>query len=45
VTSPGGTTEAAIKVLDNSGVRDALQKAVSAARARGDELAKLLDRE
>ena len=45
VTSPGGTTEAAINVLDNSGVRDALQKAVSAARARGGELAKLLDRE
>jgi len=45
VTSPGGTTEAAIKVLDDSGVRDNLQKAVSAARARGGELAKLLDRE
>jgi len=45
VTSPGGTTEAAINVLNNSGVRDALQKAVSAARARGGELAKLLDRE
>ena len=45
VTSPGGTTEAAINVLKNSGVRDALQKAVSAARARGGELAKLLDRE
>jgi len=43
VTSPGGTTEAAIKVLDDSGVRDTLQKAVSAARARGGELAKLLD--
>jgi len=45
VTSPGGTTEAAINVLNNSGVRDALQQAVSAARARGGELAKLLDRE
>jgi len=45
VTSPGGTTEAAIKILDDSGVRDALQQAVSAARARGGELAKLLDRE
>ena len=44
VTSPGGTTEAAIKILDDSGVRDTLQKAVSAARARGGELAKLLDR-
>ena len=45
VTSPGGTTEAAINVLNNSGVRDALQRAVSAARARGGELAELLDRE
>ena len=45
VTSPGGTTEAAIKVLNDSGVRDALQEAVSAARARGGELAKLLDQD
>jgi len=45
VTSPGGTTEAAIKVLNDSGVRETVQKAVSAARARGSELAKLLDRE
>ena len=45
VTSPGGTTEAAIKILDDSGVRDTLRQAVSAARARGGELAKLLDRE
>ena len=45
VTSPGGTTEAAIRVLNDSGVGDALQRAVSAARARGGELAELLDRE
>jgi len=45
VTSPGGTTEAAIKVLDDAGVRDTLQQAVSAARARGGELAKLLDQD
>jgi len=45
VTSPGGTTEAAIKVLNDSGVTDTLQQAVSAARARGGELAKLLDRD
>ena len=45
VTSPGGTTEAAINVLNNSGVRDTLQQAVSAARARGGELAKLLDQD
>ena len=45
VTSPGGTTEAAIRVLNESRVGDALQQAVSAARARGGELAKLLDRD
>jgi len=45
VTSPGGTTEAAIRVLNDSGVGDALQRAVSAARARGGELAKLLDQD
>tara|TARA_Y100001934_G_scaffold281341_1_gene390702 strand:- start:1847 stop:2674 length:828 start_codon:yes stop_codon:yes gene_type:complete len=43
VTSPGGTTEAAINVLDSSRVSKALQNAVSEARARGGELAKLLD--
>jgi pyrroline-5-carboxylate reductase len=43
VTSPGGTTEAAINVLDSSGVSDTFQNAVSAARTRGGELAKLLD--
>ena len=43
VTSPGGTTEAAINVLDSSGVSEDVQNAVSAARARGGELAKLLD--
>jgi len=45
LTSPGGTTEAAIRVLNDSGVGDALQQAVSAARERGGELAELLDRE
>ena len=45
VTSPGGTTEAAIQVLNDYGVRKTLQKAVSAARARGSELAKFLDRD
>jgi pyrroline-5-carboxylate reductase len=43
VTSPGGTTEAAVNVLDSSEASKAFQKAVSAARARGGELAKLLD--
>jgi len=43
VTSPGGTTEAAVNVLDSSRVSDAFRNAVSAARARGGELGKLLD--
>ena len=43
VTSPGGTTEAAINVLDSSGVSKAFQNAVSAACSRGSALAKLLD--
>jgi len=43
VTSPGGTTEAAINVLDSSEASKAFQKAISAACARGGELAKLLD--
>jgi len=45
VTSPGGTTEAAINVLDSSRVSEAFGKAVFAARARGGELAELLDRD
>jgi len=45
VTSPGGTTEAAINVLDSSGVSDAFQNAVSQARTRGSDLAKLLDKD
>jgi pyrroline-5-carboxylate reductase len=45
VTSPGGTTEAAINVLDTSGVSEAFAKAISAARVRGGELAALLDRD
>ena len=43
VTSPGGTTEAAINILESSGVNKAFHNAVFAARARGGELAKLLD--
>jgi len=39
VTSPGGTTEAAIRTLDASNVSDIIQKAVSAARQRSAELA------
>ena len=38
VTSPGGTTEAAIKVLENSGVKRNLIKAITAAARRSKEL-------
>ena len=39
VTSPGGTTEAAIQVLDNSGINQILKRAVTAARKRSTDLA------
>ncbi len=38
VTSKGGTTQAAIDVLDHSGVKDAIVRAIKAARDRGREL-------
>jgi pyrroline-5-carboxylate reductase len=38
VTSPGGTTAAALAVLDQAGIRDALKRALTAARDRGAEL-------
>jgi pyrroline-5-carboxylate reductase len=41
VTSPGGTTEAALKVLRAGGLRPLLAEAVDAARRRSIELAKL----
>lgn len=40
VTSKGGTTAAALGVLDDAGVREALVRAVEAARNRGAELAR-----
>jgi pyrroline-5-carboxylate reductase len=39
VTSPGGTTEAALKVLEKSGVRSAFRKAITRAQRRARELA------
>ena len=38
VTSPGGTTQAAIEAMDAAGVKDSLIAAVRAATARGKEL-------
>ncbi|MFO0874215.1 MAG: pyrroline-5-carboxylate reductase [Phycisphaerales bacterium] len=40
VTSKGGTTEAALRVFAESGVRDAIVRALVAARDRGRELAR-----
>jgi len=38
VTSPGGTTEAAMAVLENGAFRELMRRAVTAARDRGREL-------
>jgi pyrroline-5-carboxylate reductase len=38
VTSPGGTTAAALAVLDAAGVRETFRRAITAARDRGAEL-------
>jgi pyrroline-5-carboxylate reductase len=40
VTSPGGTTEAAISTLERAGIHDILRKALTAARNRSIELGK-----
>lgn len=42
VTSKGGTTEQAIRVLEESNIRDIFATALSAARQRADELATIL---
>lgn len=39
VTSPGGTTERAIQVLEDGGLRDLLHSALAAARERAEQLA------
>jgi pyrroline-5-carboxylate reductase len=41
VTSPGGTTAAGLRVLDERGVREAFQEAVIAAKARSIELGQI----
>ena len=42
VTSPGGTTEQAIQVLEDGGLRELFHQALSAARKRSQELANQL---
>lgn len=42
VTSPGGTTERALSVLEEHHIRDIFRKAVHAAKKRSEELANLL---
>jgi pyrroline-5-carboxylate reductase len=43
VTSPNGTTEAGLKVLDDGGFMDLIARTVLRATERGDELAKLAE--
>ncbi|MEE8058808.1 MAG: pyrroline-5-carboxylate reductase [Pseudomonadales bacterium] len=45
VTSPGGTTEEAIKVFEQEGLQELFNKALTACRDRSEELAKLMDEE
>ena len=42
VTSPGGTTEAALRVLEEGGLRELMEAATRAAATRAQELGKLL---
>lgn len=44
VTSPGGTTEQAVRVLEEGGLRALISKAVRAARDRSEELAQQFGR-
>lgn len=45
VTSPGGTTEKAISVLEENNIRGLFKKALQAAKLRSEELASLLGEE
>jgi pyrroline-5-carboxylate reductase len=45
VTSPGGTTERALEKLESGGIRQLVTRAVSAARARSQELSRILAQE
>lgn len=45
VTSPGGTTEQAIRILEENQLREIFKMALTAARKRSEELAELLDKE
>jgi pyrroline-5-carboxylate reductase len=40
VTSPGGTTEAAIRILDDKGVKESIVHAIQAAARRSNELSR-----
>ncbi len=44
VTSPGGTTEKAIGVLEANHVRDLFKQALQAAKLRSEELAELMEK-
>ena len=40
VTSPGGTTERALEILDNAHFPDLIKQAIKGAKERAEELAK-----
>lgn len=45
VTSPGGTTEAALKVLEDGGIRELFERALRAAATRANELGDMLGKQ
>ena len=45
VTSKGGTTEAALRAMTDSGLKEAIVAGVKAANARGGELGELLGKD